>query len=82
MAQDTRMHETFFTSPEGRMLGIGLALTGLILLAFGIGWHLYPDRILPYAIMTGLNLIIGREAGLSFGYASGFGMPRWYPSTS
>ena len=59
------MHETLFTSPEGRMLGVGLALTGLMLLAFGIGWHLYPDRILPYAIMTGLNLIIGRETGMS-----------------
>ena len=67
------MHETLFASTEGRMLGVGLALTGLMLLAFGIGWHLYPDRILPYAIMTGLNLIIGREAGMSFGYASGFG---------
>ena len=61
------------------MLGIGLALTGLMLLAFGIGWHLYPDRILPYAIMTGLNLIIGREAGMSFGYASGFGHAQVVP---
>jgi len=67
------MNETLFASTEGRMLGVGLALTGLMLLAFGVGWHLYPDRILPYAIMTGLNLIIGREAGMSFGYASGFG---------
>lgn len=67
------MHETLFASTEGRILGVGLALTGLMLLAFGIGWHLYPDRILPYAIMTGLNLIIGREAGMSFGYASGLG---------
>lgn len=55
------------------MLACGLIFAGLMLLAFGIGWHLYPDRILPYAIMTGLNLIIGREAGMSFGYASGFG---------
>ena len=66
------MHETLFASTEGRMLGVGLALTGLMLLAFGIGWHLFPDRLLPYAIMSGLNLIIGREAGMSFGYASGF----------
>lgn len=66
------MHETLFASTEGRLLGIGLALTGLMLLGFGIGWHLFPDRVLPYAIMTGLNLIIGREAGMSFGYASGF----------
>ena len=73
MNQNSRMHETLFASTEGRMLGVGLALTGLMLLAFGVGWHLCPDRILPYAIMTGLNLIIGREAGMSFGYASGFG---------
>lgn len=79
MNQDTRMHETLFASTEGRMLGAGLALTGLMLLAFGIGWHLYPDRILPYAIMTGLNLIIGREAGMSFGYASGFGHAQVVP---
>jgi len=65
-------HETIFANTEGRMLVCGLALTGLMLLAFGIGWRLYPDRFLPYAIMTGLNLIIGREAGMSFGYASGF----------
>ena len=73
------MHETLFASTEGRMLGFGLALTGLGLLAFGIGWHLYPDGILPYAIMTGLNLIIGREAGMSFGYASGFGHAQVVP---
>jgi uncharacterized membrane protein len=73
------MRETLFASPEGRMLGLGLALTGLMLLAFGIGWHLYPDRILPYAIMTGLNLIIGREAGMSYGYASGLGHAQVVP---
>ena len=73
------MHETLFASTEGRMLGLGLALTGLMLLAFGVGWHLFPDHILPYAIMTGLNLIIGREAGMSFGYASGFGHAQVVP---
>ncbi|MHB1214553.1 MAG: small multi-drug export protein [Thiobacillus sp.] len=73
------MNQTLFASTEGRMLGFGLALTGLMLLAFGVGWHLYPDRILPYAIMTGLNLIIGREAGMSFGYASGFGHAQVVP---
>jgi uncharacterized membrane protein len=65
------MHETLFASAEGRMLGAGITLTGLMLLAFGVGWHLFPDSVFPYATMTGLNLIIGREAGMSFGYASG-----------
>lgn len=73
------MHETLFSSTEGRVLGVGLALTGLTLLAFGIGWHLFPDEILPYAIMAGLNLVIGREAGMSFGYASGFDHARVVP---
>lgn len=66
------MKHYLLTSTEGRFLSLGVACTILMLLAFGIGWRLYPDRILPYAIMTGLNLVIGREAGMSFGYASGF----------
>jgi uncharacterized membrane protein len=73
------MRETPFACTEGRFLMLGLALTGLMLLALGIGWHLFPDSVLPYAIMTGLNLIIGREAGMSFGYASGFGHARVVP---
>jgi uncharacterized membrane protein len=73
------MHETLFASTEGRMLGVGLALTGLMLLAFGIGWHLYPDSVLTYAVMTGLNLVIGRAAGMSFGYASGLGHAQVIP---
>ncbi len=33
------MYETLLASTEGRLLSVGLALTGLMLLAFGIGWH-------------------------------------------
>jgi uncharacterized membrane protein len=65
------MREPIFASTEGRFLAVGLVLTALMLLAFGIGWHMFPHSFLLYAIMTGLNLIIGREAGMSFGYASG-----------
>jgi len=72
------MHE-LFSSTEGRLLGLGLALTGLMLLAFGIGWHLFPDSVLTYAAMTGLNLTIGRAAGMSFGYASGLGHAQVIP---
>lgn len=45
----------------------------LVVLALGIGWYLYPHEVLVYQIMTGLNLIIGRAAGMTFGYASGLG---------
>jgi len=62
---------TLLNSAEGRMLLAGLALAGLLLLGFGIGWTLFPDSILQYAAMTGLNLLIGPGAGMTFGYASG-----------
>lgn len=65
------MSEALVNSTEGRLLGLGLTLAGLMLLAFGVGWHLFPDSVLTYAAMTGLNLVIGRAAGMSLGYASG-----------
>jgi len=67
------------SSTEGRLLGIGLALSVLMLLAFGIGAQMFPDSVLTYAAMTGLNLVIGRAAGMSFGYASGFGHAQVVP---
>jgi len=73
------MPETLFSSTEGRLLGVGLALTGLMLLAFGIGGYLFPDSALTYAAITGLNLTIGRAAGMSFGYASGLGHAQVIP---
>ena len=73
------MHETLFSCTEGRLLGFGLVLTGLMLLAFGIGWVVFPDSVLTYAGMTGLNLVVGRAAGLSFGYASGLGHAQVIP---
>ncbi|RPJ12194.1 MAG: hypothetical protein EHM37_09550, partial [Deltaproteobacteria bacterium] len=66
------MSESIFSSIEGRLLAIGLTLTALMFLAFGIAGHLYPDKVLPYATMTGLNLFIGRGAGMSLGYAHGY----------
>ena len=73
------MRVTLFASTEGRLLSVGLALTGLMLLAFGVGWQLFPESVLSYAAMTGLNLLIGRAAGMSFGYASGFGHAQVIP---
>ncbi|MHB1053629.1 MAG: small multi-drug export protein [Thiobacillus sp.] len=73
------MPETLFASTEGRLFGVGLALTGLMLLAFGIGGYLFPDSALTYAAITGLNLTIGRAAGMSFGYASGLGHAQVIP---
>lgn len=48
-------------------------------MAFGVGWTLFPGAIVEYAAMTGLNLVIGRAAGMSFGYASGLGHAQVVP---
>lgn len=73
------MRESLLASTEGRLLCFGLALSALTLLAFAIAWALFPDSVLVYAAMTGLNLVIGRAAGMTFGYASGFGHARVVP---
>jgi uncharacterized membrane protein len=65
------MLRSILSSSEGRLLQVGLALALLMMLAFSFAWFLIPDKVLVYAAMTGLNLIIGRAAGMTFGYASG-----------
>lgn len=58
-------------STEGRILAVGLLLSALMLAGFGIGWLFAPEATAALAAMTGLNLLIGRAAGLSFGFAQG-----------
>lgn len=53
------------------MLRIGLLLAVLMVIGFGAGWILFHDLTLLFSAMTGLNWLIGRAAGMSFGYASG-----------
>ena len=65
------MVKSLLASTEGRLLYVGLALAALMMLGFAVAWALYPAHVLVYAAMTGLNLVIGRAAGMSFGYASG-----------
>jgi len=67
-----RRRSWLLASTEGQLLLAGLAMACLLVVALGIAWHLFPDDILRYVAMTGLNLFIGRAAGMSFGYASGF----------
>ncbi len=56
---------------EGRLLAVGLALTLAIAAAVGVGLMLAPAHTLNYAAVIGLNVVIGRGAGMSFGIASG-----------
>lgn len=56
---------------EGRLLAVGLALTAAIAAGVGVGLMLAPAPTLNYAAVIGLNVVIGRGAGMSFGIASG-----------
>ena len=60
-------------SIEGRLLAVGLALTALMSFTLGLAAIVWPDTALVLAAMTGLNLLIGRAAGMAYGYASGLG---------
>jgi uncharacterized membrane protein len=60
-------------SPEGRWLALGAALAATALVALGAAANWWPQQTLTLAAMSGLNLIIGRAAGMAYGYASGFG---------
>lgn len=62
-----------FSGVEGWILLAGAALALLTMLGFGVGWIVARDSTLGFAAMTGLNLLIGLAAGMSFGYAHGFG---------
>jgi len=53
------------------MLRIGLLMAILMVIAFSAGWALFHELTLVFSAMTGLNWLIGRAAGMSFGYASG-----------
>ena len=66
-------------TPEGRLLLAGLALLAMLLGALALTWFLAPDAAFVYIVMGGLNLTVGRAAGMSFGYASGLGHDKVIP---
>jgi uncharacterized membrane protein len=61
------------SSTESHMLIVGLLLALGIAVAVGIGLMLAPQATLDYAAVIGLNLVIGRAGGMSYGFASGLG---------
>jgi uncharacterized membrane protein len=60
---------------EARILAAGLFLTLLTVIALSVGWLVNPELAARFAAMTGLNLTVGRAAGMSFGYATGLHHP-------
>jgi uncharacterized membrane protein len=65
----------FLHSVEVRILALGVGLCLATVIALGVAWLVAPDVTSLFAAMTGLNLTVGRAAGMSFGFASGLGHP-------
>ncbi|MFZ9061947.1 MAG: small multi-drug export protein [Steroidobacteraceae bacterium] len=61
------------------ILLVGLVGTLLLAVSIGMAWLVAPDLAFTYIVMAGLNLSIGRAAGMSFGYASGLGHEQVIP---
>ena len=61
------------TTIEGRilLLGLGLALTGLMVVAVEAYWSMHTSRII--GAMTFANILFGRAVAMSIGYAGGYG---------
>jgi uncharacterized membrane protein len=60
-------------SAEGRILKLGLALALLSLAGLAFSWLLWPLQAPVFGAMSALNVVVGRAAGMSFGYAAGLG---------
>jgi len=71
--------QVLLSTLEGRLLLFGLVLLAILLGALALTWFLAPDAAFVYIVMAGLNLTVGRAAGMSFGYASGLGHAQVIP---
>ncbi|WP_119290937.1 small multi-drug export protein [Azohydromonas sediminis] len=69
----TAQWRALVASTEGRVLIVGLTMTLAIAAGVGVGLMLAPRATVDYAALIGLNLVIGRAAGMSYGFASGMG---------
>lgn len=56
---------------EGRILRLGLILAMVYLSGLVLTWIFWPDFAPVFGAMTALNVLVGRAAGMSFGYAAG-----------
>jgi uncharacterized membrane protein len=63
------------SSQEGRIFLAGVCLVGLYLLGVALTPLFSDGRVYPLLTMTGLHIIFGRAAGMSWGYAHD--LPSW-----
>jgi len=62
-----------FSTPEGRILLSGLVLSLLYAIFLVVSYFISPQNFQVFIGMTATNVLFGRAAGMSFGYALDFG---------
>ncbi len=66
------LHNTsLMDSPEGKILVVGLFGVGLYLIALLLSWLLSPEFYKAFIGMTFGNILFGRAAGITIGFAAG-----------
>ena len=58
---------------EGRILRLGILLGFVYLASLVLAWIIFPQHAPLFGAMTAMNVLVGRAAGMSFGYAAGLG---------
>ncbi len=64
---------TLLTSPEGRLLLIGVALAFIYAFWLGVKLLFSPEESQVFVGMTATGIMFGRAAGMAFGYSLGLG---------
>jgi uncharacterized membrane protein len=64
---------SLLSAAEGRILAAGLLLALLSVGAVLMTWLWWPESVQSLLAMTATNVVFGRAAGLSVGYAAGLG---------
>ena len=73
LEESNNLQEGLFATSEGRILITGLTITVLSLIGLGLSCLRSPDKSHFLVAVTATNILFGRAAGMSVGYAAGFG---------
>ena len=68
-----RSQKDLLNTEEGNVLLVGIVLALLYLAVISVGYLISPKTSNSLIMITATNLIFGRAAGMSLGYAVGFG---------
>ncbi|MCP5006841.1 MAG: small multi-drug export protein [Planctomycetes bacterium] len=71
--EDKRIWKKLLATPEGHILEIGLIMALLSVTVLGYGYLRLPEKAHVFMGMSTTNILFGRAAGISFGFAFGLG---------